>query len=77
MDLDEVIKAFERATPDPWYDYMQLDRSLAGQLMIALDENGIATYQIPKSDKKGAKISNRILTVRYSMEKGWQVDADE
>lgn len=77
MDLDEVIKAFERATPDPWYDYMQLDRSLAGQLMIALDENGIATYQIPKSDKDGTKISNRTLTVRYSMEKGWQVDADE
>lgn len=77
MNLDDVIAAFERATPDRWFDYMQLERGLAGQLMIALDENGTAVYQIPEWDANGARIGTRTLTVRYSTRKGWQTDASK
>ncbi|MBT1172415.1 CRISPR-associated helicase Cas3' [Bifidobacterium sp. MA2] len=77
LDLDSVIGAFECATPERWYDYMQLDRSLAGQLMITLDESGTASYQVPLWDGNGGIMEYRTLRIQYSPQRGWQAYVDK
>lgn len=74
LNLDSVIGAMEAAVPDLWYDYMQTDRSLAGQLLVALNDQGNAVYEIPKKNDDGAIIGYTALTIHYSKEKGWQAD---
>lgn len=74
LNLDSVIGAMEAAVPERWYDYMQADRSLAGQLLVALDDQGSAAYEIPQKNDGGDIIGYTALTIHYSKEKGWQAD---
>ncbi|WP_094665004.1 CRISPR-associated helicase/endonuclease Cas3 [Bifidobacterium tissieri] len=69
QNLDAVINALECNTPQQWFDYMQQDRSLAGQLLIVLDGDGKAEYPIQVSGKDGETM--KTLRFQYSMTKGW------
>lgn len=74
LDLDAAIAAFECATPDQWYTYMNLNRKLNGQLVLVLDENGNATLPVETTSK--SKTATKTMTIHYSVEKGWEAHVE-
>lgn len=74
LDIDQVIKSFELATPEQWFIYMSQNRELDGQLLVVLDESGCARYSIPESNGKESIM--KTLSFHYSMEKGWETDVE-
>lgn len=74
--VDAFIESLELAVPEQWRTYMSQDRNLEGQLLIVLDNDGNAVYEVRDKDKNDETIV-RTLRFRYSMEKGLMTDVEQ
>lgn len=75
QNLDAVIAELEspRNTPRQWFELMQQNRELSGQLPLILDPEGNATLRI--NDARHRKTTQ--LSIHYSMEKGWEAHVEQ
>lgn len=69
LNLDAVITAMEDSAPDEWFDLQQRCGALRGQLMVLLDPEGGATFDISDSHQGRGRM---VIRVHYSKTRGWE-----